>query len=221
MRGSRPGRTRRQVTLAQSRLSCRHALSASRAGGAARAPVSPPAGRRVAPRGGAVSVVIRPATPADAAHLPEVERSAGQTFLGSAFAYIADDPVTDEATHARHAAAGLEWVADADGVPVGFLYAEVTGRDLHVSELSVRHDRQRQGLGRALLDAAARAAVERGLDALTLTTFRDLAWNAPAYRRLGFHDLAPGQDAWLDRIVASGERRFGPGTRCAMRRALP
>lgn len=164
---------------------------------------------------------IRPATPADAPHLPDIERSAGLTFRGSAFDFIADDPVSDEATHARHAAAGLEWVADDDGALVGVLYAEPVGRDLYVHELSVRHERQRQGLGRALLEAAARAALDRGLTGLTLTTFRDLAWNAPAYRRLGFCDLAPGEDAWLDRAVANGDRRFGAGTRCAMRRALP
>jgi hypothetical protein len=57
------------------------------------------------------------------------------------------------------------------------------------------------------------------LVALTLTTFRDVAWNGPFYQRLGFeelaaHDLSPD----LAQILAHEAARGLPGDRrCAMR----
>jgi N-acetylglutamate synthase-like GNAT family acetyltransferase len=45
-------------------------------------------------------------------------------------------------------------------------------------------------IGAALLDAVAERARADGLARLTLSTFRDVPWNAPWYRRLGFTDIA-------------------------------
>ena len=41
-------------------------------------------------------------------------------------------------------------------------------------------------MGRALVEASCDWATERGSDRITLSTFRDVAWNAPFYARLGF-----------------------------------
>ena len=42
------------------------------------------------------------------------------------------------------------------------------------------------GIGAGLVRAAQIDARNTGIKALTLTTFRDVAWNAPFYARLGF-----------------------------------
>ena len=84
-----------------------------------------------------------------------------------------------------------------------------------------RADHARRGIGAALLDHVGRWAVSRGLDALTLTTFRDIPWNAPYYHRLGFHevvDLSPGLAAV---VAAAAARGLDPATRVCLRRALP
>ncbi|AZV95618.1 GNAT family N-acetyltransferase [Kerstersia gyiorum] len=69
---------------------------------------------------------------------------------------------------------------------VGFLNAEVLNHELHIWELSVHGDWQRQGVGTGLLRSAYQYAVETGLAALTLTTFKDVPWCAPAYAKFGF-----------------------------------
>lgn len=59
----------------------------------------------------------------------------------------------------------------------------------------------RRGLGRTLLDTAAAWAEQRGLAALTLTTYSDVPWNAPYYERLGFQIMAETQ-------ISDGFRRI-------------
>ena len=46
-----------------------------------------------------------------------------------------------------------------------------------------------RGLGAALVRAVCETARARGHRAVTLTTFRGVAWNAPFYERLGFRAL--------------------------------
>ena len=57
---------------------------------------------------------------------------------------------------------------------------------------------------------------------MTLTTFRDVPWNAPYYERLGFRVIAPAdQGPELAALVAEeAERIPGDAPRVAMRRAV-
>ena len=66
-----------------------------------------------------------------------------------------------------------------------------------------------------------RWARDTGLAAVTLTTFRDVPWNAPFYRRAGFtvvDDPPPGLAELRAAERAEGLDRFGP--RVAMRLPL-
>ncbi len=49
---------------------------------------------------------------------------------------------------------------------------------------------QQRGIGGGLMRACMIDARNSGFCALTLTTFRDVAWNAPFYSRLGFFEVA-------------------------------
>jgi GNAT superfamily N-acetyltransferase len=93
---------------------------------------------------------------------------------------------------------------------------------LHVWELAVRHEAQGRGAGRALMAAAVEAARRRGASAVTLTTFRDIAWNAPFYARLGFLEVP--EEGLNERLawIRTRESKLGLDTaaRCAMRLAL-
>lgn len=131
---------------------------------------------------------IRPARPEDAALLPAIERSAGALFRGVAgLEWIADDDAMSDAAHQRLIAQGTSWVAHTDaGQLCGFLAAEAFGDDLHVWELAVDAGHQRRGVGRQLMRAALQHALRAGMRAVTLTTFRDVAWNEAWYARLGF-----------------------------------
>jgi hypothetical protein len=57
---------------------------------------------------------------------------------------------------------------------------------------------------------------------MTLTTYRDVAWNAPFYRRLGYREFAPGPDrpALLALIEKEAKWGFAARPRLAMRKPL-
>lgn len=56
----------------------------------------------------------------------------------------------------------------------------------HLQQLAVDHAHGRRGLGAALVNACCERARQRGYNQLSLTTFRDVPYNAPWYARLGF-----------------------------------
>jgi len=105
---------------------------------------------------------------------------------------------------------------------VAFLSTEVVGGALHIWEFAVELAHQGRGIGRAMIDVAAAFAIERGLPALTLTTFRDVAWNEPFYHRLGFVTLTTDELGDVLRAIVAREIAHGlpADQRCAMRRVL-
>jgi GNAT superfamily N-acetyltransferase len=164
------------------------------------------------------NVSIRHAVPEDAVFLAAIEQSAGELFRTlPELAWIADEPIGTAEEFLPLILAGTVWVAEAraSGI-VGELRATIADDALHIVELAVALTFQQQGIGRALIDAAAKWSRECGLRALTLTTFRHVAWNAPFYARYGFVELAADSDARLKAILIR-ETAHGLPNRCAMR----
>lgn len=114
---------------------------------------------------------------------------------------------------------GLVLVAADEGALVGFAACQACADALHLWELAVRHDAQGRGIGRALLDEVAALARSHALPAVTLSTFRDIPWNAPFYARRGFVELALDELNARLRIVRDREASLGldVASRCAMR----
>lgn len=161
---------------------------------------------------------IRPAIESDADFLPEIERSSGETFRQiPALAWIADDDVQSADRHRELISRGASWVATVDGDVIGFLSAERHGETLHIWQMSVHFDHQGQGLGRELIKSARQWAKVQGLSSLTLTTFRDVPWNAPFYKSCGFALVAPDSSPFLKNVLAA-EKKAGLPTemRCVM-----
>jgi GNAT superfamily N-acetyltransferase len=105
--------------------------------------------------------------------------------------------------------------------PVGFASVLIVDGEAHLWQLSVHPSSGRQGRGRALLEAVCDWATTHDYRAVTLTTFRDIPWNAPFYASCGFvplDDLQPGLRAIRDQERAIGDDDFGP--RIAMRKDL-
>lgn len=110
-----------------------------------------------------------------------------------------------------------------DGLAVGFACAERRGPRVHLHEMDVLPEHGGRGVGRALLAAVLDAAWAAGCEAVTLTTFRELRFNAPFYARHGFRALEPDElDAELAAVLAA-EARAGidPSLRVAMRCPRP
>ena len=170
------------------------------------------------------SFTVRRATLADASALPAIERSAAELFRRDpALAWLAEAEVPDASTHMQAIEQALVWVAEtSDRQLAGFLRAVKVDPQLHIEELSVSQPFQGQGIGRALVLVAIKHARQQTSRAVTLTTFRDLPWNAPFYQRMGFITLdTPSLDHHLiDALQIDIAHGFPGQRRCAMRLAL-
>jgi len=139
------------------------------------------------------SVEIQPGLLEDIPALQGIEQSAGQRFLSyPGLEWIADDSVMSREAHKRAIDSGLSFTAvtyPAGGTQpktVGFICAELVGDQMHILELSVAMASQGKGIGKALVNYLIDKARALGLIAMTLTTFREVAWNEPFYQHLGF-----------------------------------
>ena len=122
--------------------------------------------------------------------LVEIERAAGAAFAAIGMHEIARDDPGDVAELEAFRADGRAWVAvDGEDRPVAYLLSAVVDGCAHIEQVSVAPAHARRGLGAALVDHLAAVAATDGRPALTLTTFRDVAWNAPYYERCGFRTL--------------------------------
>lgn len=154
--------------------------------------------------------VVREARREDLPALAAVERAAQAMFARVGMPELVDAPVLSLAEVEEYAAAGFVAVAEhaREGV-VGFVVARPLGGAAHVQELDVHPDHGRQGLGRALLDRALAWAGESGFGLVTLSTFRDVPWNAPFYARVGFRAIAPDQATPELRALRAREPGWG------------
>ncbi len=127
----------------------------------------------------------------DAVACARIEAECALQFADSPQPWVADRPPPPPAEHAEAASLRRLEIAEIHGVVAGFaiLLPDPASGTLHLAELDVAPRFQRRGLARALVGRAMQRVAERGLAALTLTTFRNVAWNAPLYRRLGFEEL--------------------------------
>jgi GNAT superfamily N-acetyltransferase len=157
---------------------------------------------------------MRVADPSEFDLLRDIEDSADAMFAG-----VGIGPFTalEEDDHLAQAAVVLVWGRPAQG----FACVDIVEGVAHLWQLSVLPSFGRRGIGRALVQAVCDWASSNGYRAVTLTTFRDVPWNAPFYDRLGFrvlHDLSPGLKAIRDHERDIGDDDFGP--RVAMRKDL-
>jgi GNAT superfamily N-acetyltransferase len=166
--------------------------------------------------------MIRLATEGDLPGLRDIERAAGWAFADIGMdAIAADEPPSLEVLghYQRH---GRAWVLVRDE-PVAYLLARWADGDVHVEQVSVHPDHAGRAIGRALIEHVAGWARERGARALTLTTFADVAWNAPYYeRRCGFRRLGDDELGPELRDIRAAEAGHGLDRwpRVAMRRDL-
>ena len=170
--------------------------------------------------------MIRPARPDDLPRLADVERAAGEAFRALGMAAVADDEPPSAAAVQGYLDRGAAWVwAGPDDEPLAYLLLDVVDGVPHVEQVSVHPSAAGRGLGRELIEVAVGQARAAGAGRVTLTTFADVPWNAPYYRRLGFvelpadeqgpelrrvreHEAAIGLDRWPRVAMA---RPVGPG----------
>jgi len=166
---------------------------------------------------------IEPARPEHLRALPEIERQAASLFRG----WDVPQSVLEETTPLEEfqtvQAAGLLWVAlSPQHHPVGFALVELEGHSPHLEEIDVHPLHGRRGIGTALVKAVCAWAQDRGYIGITLTTYRDIPWNAPFYASLGFEVLAAAELTPYLRARVEDEtaRGLDPAARVVMCKAL-
>jgi len=153
---------------------------------------------------------IRPARLEDIPSLIDIERAAGDMFRSLSMDFVADDDPGSLGELAPYVDGGRAFVStdDSDG-PIAYIILDVVDGAAHIEQVSVHPDHARQGIGRTLIERAAEWARERELRSLTLTTYVDVPWNAPYYRRLGFRELTPDEKTPGLRVIEEHERAAG------------
>ena len=137
---------------------------------------------------------IRLARESDLHLLNDIEEAASSLFEHTNYALEVDlEPLSIELLR-KQQESGLVWVVvDDRDRPVGFAVVLLMGDRAHLHELSVDPDCGRKGLGTRLTKQVIQFAKESGLHGVTLSTFRDIPWNAPFYRKLGFREMQAGE----------------------------
>jgi GNAT superfamily N-acetyltransferase len=168
--------------------------------------------------------VIRTATSDHIDAIRAIEAAAGAPFRAIGMPEIADAELPTAETLRSFVDDGRAWVYCAGpgggGAPVGFLLVDAVDGAAHIAQVSVRPSHRGRRIGAALIRHAERWALERGLTTLTLTTFRDVPWNAPYYQRLGFTALAHDDLTTELREIVEVEGRVlaGSGARVVLSR---
>lgn len=152
-------------------------------------------------------MLIRLAQPAELTYLQEIEVASGEPFRALGMPEIADDVPMSLEDLAEHEV----WVAiGAEGVPVAFIAVGDVDGATHVHQVSVHPSHARQGIGAALIEHVTRDR------AVTLTTFRDVPWNAPYYERLGFQAVTEVSPGLAELMREEASRGLDPARRVAM-----
>ena len=163
---------------------------------------------------------MRPARAADLQHIAPIEDAGGPQFrelFGDAIEPILLSPATD----GRQRAGEPGFLLVAGEPPVGFVHVLLIDGHAHLEQLSVRPEHQRRGIGAALTRAAMDEARAQGFDRLSLCTYRDVPWNGPFYRGLGFTEVT--ELAAYEQRLRDKERDLGldvNGVRVVMSIAL-
>lgn len=159
---------------------------------------------------------IRLARPDDLASLPDIDTLADSRFettpYGGAlerFPAVSVDHLAELQDQWRL------WVAaEAQDRPVGFTMVTLdTPTILHLDLIAVRPTHTGHRLASRMIDGIDAFLDGRGFTQMTLTTFRDVPWNAPYYQRLGFQDIGDAE--------ADADPHLGPRLRDQVAKGLP
>ena len=153
---------------------------------------------------------VRGALAGDIPALQEIEVRACEAFRDVGMDQVADDDPFSAEELQPYLDAGRAWVAaPGDGPPVAYLLVDEVDGAAHIEQVSVDPDFARQRVGLRLIEAMAAWARRRGFTRMTLTTFAEVAWNAPWYERCGFRVLP--EQAWTPGLVAIRQREAAQG----------
>ena len=167
--------------------------------------------------------LLRSARPDDIPAINEVERAADQLFEPTGLLAGVEPGVgVPDRVYQSAMSNGLLFVIDLFEVgPVAFTLCSERMPDLYIDQISVDPRHGRKGLGSALLLKVFREAEARKIGTVSLSTFRDVPWNAPYYSRFGFKELSRKKlEPWMLELETAQAQYLDVTKRCFMRRKV-
>ena len=166
---------------------------------------------------------ISPALREDIDALIGIDLAAGQLFAPTGL--ISGEALQDHvppAVFEQAVDAGDVYKAhDPLGSPVGFTLVSHRGGTLYLDQISVHPDHGRRGVGACMVQHVFQLARQRKLKQVTLSTFRDVPWNGPFYRKLGFRELERRELAdWMLDLESIQAQSLDIAQRCFMVRKI-
>jgi GNAT superfamily N-acetyltransferase len=159
---------------------------------------------------------VRLARPDDLPLLPDIDNLADTRFEVTPYgAALRAYPVVVVEHLAELQDQWRLWVAagEADR-PVGFAMVSLdTPASLHLDLIAVHPNHTGHRLASRILNGIDAFCEGRGVRQMTLTTFHDVPWNAPYYRRLGFREI--------ENTEADSDPYLGPRLRAEVAKGLP
>ncbi|MCA3643983.1 MAG: GNAT family N-acetyltransferase [Methylobacterium sp.] len=166
---------------------------------------------------------IRRATLRDIPAMQTLEIDAARLYgTRAGYDFCTRLPSRSRGEHRRVQKHGAAWLAQCGSEAIGFLLALPVDGRAHVLEAATAYSHQGKGIGRLLFATFHTWAAEAGFSAATLTTYRDIPWNAPIYERMGYRIITidtqrPELGAIQAEEAASG---FARAPRVAMEKPL-
>lgn len=158
----------------------------------------------------------RPAVGSDIPAIRDLERRAGAPFRDIGLDVVAEDEPPAVEVLAGAVRSGDVLVVEErsptgelERGPIAWIWFSTADGDLLVEQVSVDPSYRGRRIGTALIGMAGDRARARGLPGMVLTTFRDVPWNGPLYRRLGFRTLQDAEIGPELRAVRRTEREAG------------
>lgn len=132
---------------------------------------------------------IRPARPDELHLLADIEIDAFWALHEAGGVVCEPTSLPVEVLRQSQAEQLLFVAVDGGDQPFGFLAGIERNGYAHIAEIDVVRRWQKRGVGRRLMQAVIAAARSQGAAGVTLTTDRQVAFNAPFYASLGFRIL--------------------------------
>ncbi len=132
---------------------------------------------------------IRLANKHDLLKLAQIEKEAGKRFSGMGLVDHLLGQTLPPAKLIELIEKKQVLIACVKNVPVGFAAVSVIGKNAYLEEIDVLPEHGRQGHGARLIQLIIEWATLNELNALILSTFLDVQWNAPYYQKFGFRVL--------------------------------
>jgi GNAT superfamily N-acetyltransferase len=166
-------------------------------------------------------IVIRLSGESDIPALMDIHTAAAARFAGLGLIATPNglpEPIPVEAFE-NAASQNLLFAAQLENRCVGFALCSIERPDLYLDQLSVAPEASSKGAGTALLDAITAEANLRNLWGVSLSTFREVSWNAPFFAKRAFQEIPrPGLALWQLDIERAQAAIMDVNARCFMRR---